>query len=118
MFKNFLKRFALLGIAFLIACIFQTGACRAYLVLDLLWTAVKVIGLMLVIILGGILFEEEEAAGLTNILVVIIVAGLVGINLLLSWGISRIFGIDFYTSYVVLDFILCLIPSEKSEQNR
>lgn len=116
MISKFLKRLTILGLAFLITCISQTGIGRAYFCLDIGWMILKIIGLVLVIAFVGLIADEREGAGVFNAFIVIISAALIGVNLLLSWIISRLCGIDFYTSYVVLDFIMCLIPTKKKNE--
>ena len=116
MISRFLKRLTILGLAFLITCISQTEIGRAYFSLDIGWMVLKIIGLVLVIAFAGFIAKEGAAAGFANVLIIIIFAGLIGANMLISFVISRVFGIDFYTSYIVLDFLMCLIPTEKMEK--
>lgn len=113
MFSKILKKLTLLGLAFLITLISQTAIGRAYFCIDIGWMLLKIIGLVMVFAFAGFLLNENEGAGLLNAFVVIVSAALIGVNLLLSWAISRVFGIDFYISYIVLDFIFCLIPDKQ-----
>lgn len=115
MIGKFLKRLSILGLAFIISCITQVEICKAYFFIDLGWLGLIILIFVAIIAIGGALCEEGPLAGVLNFFIILITAGSIAINLGLSWLISRLFNIDFYTAYIVFDFILCLIPEKKSE---
>lgn len=113
MLTKFLSRFAMLGVAFLVTCITEIELARAYLYVDLAWVAMIVAVFVAIIAIGGAFLEENALAGVVNFFVILIMGGLVVLNLLISFGVSKLFNIDFYTAYVVIDFIFALIPKKK-----
>lgn len=115
MIGKFLKRLAILGLAFIISSISQVEIGKAYLAIDLGWLGLIILVFVAIIAIGGALCEEGPLAGVLNFFIILITAGSIAINLGLSWLISRVFNIDFYTAYIVFDFILCLIPEKKQE---
>ncbi len=116
MLMKFLKRLAILGLAFLVSCISEAEVGKAYFCIDLGWLAIEIIVLIAIIAIGGAFCEENSLAGAINVVLIVITGGLIAVNLGLSWIISQVFNIDFYTSYVVLDFIMCLIPNKKKKE--
>lgn len=115
MIGKFLKRLSILGLAFIISCITQVEIGKAYFIIDLGWLGLIILIFVAIIAIGGALCEESPLAGVLNFFIILITAGSIAINLGLSWLISRLFNIDFYTAYIVFDFILCLIPEKKKE---
>lgn len=115
MISKFLKRLTILAVAFLVSCISNLEIARAYLYVDLAWVGVIVAVFVAIIALGGALCEENAVAGLINFFLVAAMGLVVVIDLALAFILSRLFGIDFYTAYVVIDFIMCLFPSKKNE---
>lgn len=115
MISKFLKRLTILGVAFLVTCISELEIARAYLYVDLAWVAVVVAVFVAIIAIGGAIAEENTVAGVVNFFIVLAMALAVAVDLAISFILSRLFNIDFYTAYVVIDFIMCLIPSKKKE---
>lgn len=115
MIAKFLKRLAILGLAFIVSCISQIEIGKAYFIIDLGWFALVILIFIAIIAIGGALCEESPLASVINFLVILLSAGSIAVNLGLSWIISQLFNIDFYTAYIVFDFILCLIPEKKKE---
>jgi len=74
---------------------------------------IGIIVVVAIIAIGGAFLEENALAGVVNFFVILIMGGLVVLNLLISFGVSKLFNIDFYTAYVVIDFIFALIPKKK-----
>lgn len=116
MFMKFVKRLAILGLAFLVSTFLQREVGPTYFFIDIGWTVIQIVVLMAIIGLGGALSDENAVAGTLNFLIVLFVAILVVINLALAGIISWIFNVDFYIAYIVFDFILCLIPSKKKDE--
>ncbi len=116
MIMKLLKRLAILGLAFIVSCISQFEIAQSYFYIDIGWVVIQIIILIAIIAIGGALCEEGALAGAINFVVVLITGALIAANLVLSWLASWVFNIDFYTAYVVIDFILCLIPSKKKEE--
>ena len=115
MISKFFKRLAILAVAFLVTCISNIEIARAYLYVDLAWVGIIVAVFVAVIALGGAIAEENIVAGIVNFAIVFLMGLAVAVDLAFSFMLSRLFNIDFFTAYVVIDFIMCLIPSKKNE---
>lgn len=115
MISKFLKRLTILGVAFLITCISDLKIARAYLYVDLAWVAIVAAVFVAIIAIGGAICEENAVAGVVNFFIVLVMVLAIAVDLALSFILSRLFNIDFYTAYVVIDFIMCLIPSKDNE---
>lgn len=115
MFSKLLQRLAILGLAFIASCLGLAEVTKAYFFIDIGWSVLVIIVLVAIIAIGGAVADENAAAGIINTFVIFLTAVLIAINLAISGIISWIFKTDFYTTYIIIDFIFCLIPNKKKE---
>lgn len=116
MFKKLLQRLAILGLAFLVSALGWAEVPKAYMFIDIGWSVLVILVLVVIIAIGGALSNENSLADAANLVIILFTAGAIAVNLALSGIISWLFRIDFYTAYVVFDFILCLVPSNKKKE--
>lgn len=113
MIKNFVRWFILFGLSFLIATVFTTvPQAQFFLYLDLGFDVLQIAFYLVSLIGIGWLFNLFGEASAVSLLTVFLTAGIIGLILLVTLGISCLFHLDFYVTYEVLTFISCFFTKK------
>lgn len=114
MIKNFVRWFITFGLSFLIAAIFAAAQQpQVFLYLDLGIDVLQIAFYLLILIGVGWLFDFTGEANAISLLAIFLTIGIIGLILLVTFGISYLFHLDFYVTYEVMTFIRCFFIKNK-----
>ena len=110
MLKKFAVWFTCFGLSFLVSDVFGwTEQGRAFLVIDL---GLGILVTLLIMATGS----AKREYGVTS-LAVLITAGRLAINLLATWGATKLFDVDFFVAYQIMTFGICLCADSKKKDD-
>lgn len=114
MFKHFVRWFITFGLSFLVAGLLGTvPQAQVFLYLDLGIDVLEIAFYLLCLIGVGWIFNFADEANAISLLAILITVGVIGAVLLVTFGISWLFHLDFYVTYEVFTFIGCFFKNKK-----
>ena len=114
MLKKFFWWFVIFGLSFLVSNLFgwaEQG--KAFLYIHMGGTILLILIYIVVLLTAGTFFGFAAEANGISLIAVIITAGTVAIALFVTWGVSQLFGVDFYVAYEIITFLQCLFTKKK-----
>ena len=118
MLKNFTTWFIVFGLSFLVSDVFGwTEQGKAFFYIHLGVSIILILVLIAMLIVAGLAGGFAAKANGVSILIVFITAGLVAIDLLATWGATKLFGVDFYVAYQIMTFGQCLSYKKDKEED-
>lgn len=112
MLKKLVGWFVCFGLSFLVANVFGwTDQGRAFLYIHL-GTAVIAIAIeILIILIAGIAVREKLVASGISVVAIILFAIEIGIVLFATWGVTKLFDVEFFVAYQIITFVACIITN-------
>ncbi len=112
MLKKLASWFIIFGLSFLVSDVFGwTEQGKAFLYIYLGTSLLLILSFVVVLVITGFIAGCSAMTNGISFLVVLETAIGVAIVLFVTWGISKLFGIDFYVTYQIISFAQCLFTN-------
>lgn len=114
MLKKFGVWFIVFGLSFLISDVFGwTEQGKAFLYIHLGVSVILILIAMLIIVAG----LARGSAVESNVAPILLLFITVCVDLLATWGATKLFDVDFYVAYQIMTFGLCLSYEKDKEDD-